>query len=185
LDNVVKPYPCGIVIHPLIDAAIALSPRVGDSGRIVRIAVDCHPLVVELTGNSAPRTGLQARFSAVHGIAAGLVDGQVGLPQYADARVTAADLTWLRGMIVLHVDERMPRDAVRIAVELDDGSQVVQAIDHARGSMARPMTTAEVREKVANLVEPVLPGRTEKLIRAVDALEQSNDVRELAEVVAR
>lgn len=182
-DDVVKPYPCGIVIHPAIDAAIALSSSVPDPTRVLRIVVHCHPLVQELTGSRAPRDRLEAKFSAVHGVAAGLVDGRVGLAQYADARVADPLLAQLRSLTVLQVDDRMPRDAVRVEVERDDGERLSHQVAHARGSLARPMTNAEVEDKVRDLVQPTLPGRTEQIIRAVEDVEAAQDLRQLVEAV--
>ena len=86
LDNTFKPYPCGIVSHPAIEAAERLAPRLPDAP-IERVGLRCHPLVPELTGNPQPTDGLQARFSTIHGVAAGLLDGEVTLAQYADERV--------------------------------------------------------------------------------------------------
>ena len=77
-NNTYKPYPCGIVAHPAIDAAVALATRVRRDA-IEDVAVHCNPLVPELMGNLVPHDGLQARFSAVHGVTMGLRDGRVGL----------------------------------------------------------------------------------------------------------
>ena len=51
----------------------------------------CNPLVPELMGNLSPADGLQARFSAVHGVTMGLRDGRVGIAQYDDALVVAPE----------------------------------------------------------------------------------------------
>src|SRR5258708_1176246 len=44
LFNTYKPYPCGIVAHPAIDAGLALSARIDNVDSIVTITVRCHPL---------------------------------------------------------------------------------------------------------------------------------------------
>ena len=62
--NTYKPFACGIVIHPAIDACIQLREQhhlVPDQVRAVDLFV--HPLVLELTGKREPRTGLEAKFS--------------------------------------------------------------------------------------------------------------------------
>lgn len=180
--NTYKPYPCGIVIHPVIDAALDLNVVV--SGRIDRIdavRIFCHPLVVELTGNPEPRDGLEARFSAIHGAAAGLVDGHVGLAQYRDDRVTLADLVALRARCELIVDESLDRDAAAIEVDVD--AETLRAVTpHARGSLARPLTDGELESKFARLVEPVLPGRTAPLLAEVMALDSAPSLERLMEL---
>ena len=167
--NAFKPYPCGIVSHPCIDAAVELHAAI--AGReIASVTVRCHPLVPELTGNRDPQDGLQARFSTVHGVAAGLADGQVGLAQYADTRVREDDLIALRSVTVLQAEEDMPRDASEVLVTLSGGEQLSAFVEHARGSIDRPFTRDELDTKVAMLVEPVLPGRWRRIRSAVDEL---------------
>jgi len=178
LSNTYKPYPCGIVCHPAIDAAVTLSGRVGTAA-VKSVTIHCNPLVAELTGNPAPTDGLEARFSTIHGVAAGLADGTVGLPQYSDSRVTAADLVRLRAVTVLAPDPLVPRAAARVVVELSDGRQLEEAVANARGSLERPLTDAELGEKAAGLIEPILPGRTQSVAEAVAALMQGGSIARL------
>jgi 2-methylcitrate dehydratase PrpD len=170
LKNTYKPYPCGIVIHPVIDAAIGLhDEEAPDIAAIEFVRIRCHPLVVELTGNPDPADGLEARFSAIHGAAVGLAEGRAGLPQYADERVRSQELVELRGKTELVVDEALERDAATVEVRLD-GRSVQHHVDHARGSLARPLSDEELEDKVRGLVEPVLPGVTELLLARVRQL---------------
>ncbi|GAC1613407.1 MAG: MmgE/PrpD family protein [Candidatus Dormibacteraceae bacterium] len=175
LSNTYKPYPCGIVCHPAIDAAVTLSAEIRGAA-LKSVTVHCNPLVAELTGNPAPTDGLEARFSTIHGVAAGLADGTVGLPQYADGRVTADDLVRLRALTVLAPDPRIPRAAARVVVELSDGRRLVEAVTNARGSLERPLTDPELEEKANGLIEPVLPGRTRSVVEAVVALRQGGSI---------
>jgi 2-methylcitrate dehydratase PrpD len=168
--NTFKPYPCGIVSHPAIDAAVEASARIGRSEDIASVRVRVHPLVPELTGNAAPRDGLQARFSTVHGVAAGLVDGRVGLAQYADERVVDAEIARVRSSVVLEPDPACARDEATLDVTLGDGSTIRAHVDHARGSLARPLTAAELASKVHDLIEPILPGAAQAVIDAVTRL---------------
>jgi 2-methylcitrate dehydratase PrpD len=154
-ENTYKPYPCGIVAHPSIDAALALRARV-EPARIARILAHCHPLVPELMGNPDPADGLEARFSAIHGIAVALCDGRAGLPQYETERVRGADVRDVRAKTTLAPSTAIPRDAARLEAQLDDGTVVVEEIAHARGSLARPLTDDELVEKARALVEPIL-----------------------------
>jgi 2-methylcitrate dehydratase PrpD len=156
LANTYKPYPCGIVAHPAIDAALALAPRLGAPAAILSIDVHCHPLVAELMGNPQPSDDLEARFSAIHGVAAALCDGRVGLAQYETARVRRAAVGALRAKTALRPDAGIARDEARIEVLLADGSQLTEHVLHARGSLARPLTDEELFEKFAALVEPRL-----------------------------
>lgn len=95
--NSFKPFPCGIVCHPAIDAAIQchieltqaleLNPR-----EIEKVSLRIHPLVVELTSKKTPRDGLEAKFSVFHSCAVGLLYGKAGPAQYANEVVTSTEV---------------------------------------------------------------------------------------------
>ncbi|MDB5983853.1 MAG: MmgE/PrpD family protein [Pseudomonas sp.] len=156
LFNTYKPYPCGIVAHPAIDAGLMLSQQIADIELIENVTLRCHPLVPELMGNPQPGDGLQARFSAIHGVAAALCDKRVGLAQYEDWRVVQDDVKSVRGKTRLAPDATVNRDEAFIEALLKDGSRVQAHVEHARGSLARPLTDAELLDKVRLLVDPVL-----------------------------
>lgn len=180
--TVVKPYPCGIVSHPAVDAALALAPRV-DPTQIAEVTVRCHALVPELTGNPRPADGLRARFSTPHGVAAGLVDGSAGRAQYADERVADPVVTAVRNRVRLVVDAGCPRDGVTLEVVMRDGRRERHTVEHARGSADRPLTDEELHAKVRGLVEPVLAGGTAGVIGAVEGLAAAPDLGRLAGAV--
>jgi 2-methylcitrate dehydratase PrpD len=170
-ENTYKPYPCGIVAHPAIDAALQLGTHVRIAD-VVELRAHCHPLVPELMGNPDPTDGLEARFSAIHGIAAALCDGVVGLPQYETERVRRDDVRSLRGKTQLVPGDGIARDAARLEVRLRDGTILEEAVEHARGSAARPLTDDELLTKVQLLVEPVLgSGASTSLADAVFSLD--------------
>lgn len=183
-SNSFKPYPCGIVCHPAIDAGIALHDKLQSVHGIVDVEVKCHPLVIELTGNLHPRDGLEAKFSTVHGVAAGIQDGQVGLPQYEDGAVRSESLTTLRGKITLTVDPTLARDQATAILAARDGSVITERIVHARGSLQRPLSDDELLAKVTALIEPVLPGRTPQIASAVHGLVGSQALGDLVESLA-
>ena len=182
--NTYKPYPCGIVAHPAIDAGVALAARIGASSAIESVVVYCNPLVPELMGNLTPADGLQARFSAVHGVTMGLRDGSVGLAQYEDALVVAEDVVALRARVRLEPDAKMPRASARVSARLTDGTTVEETVLNARGSLERPLTDAELNAKAEALVEPILAGRTAALRKAVSELPKAADLSALIAAVS-
>jgi 2-methylcitrate dehydratase PrpD len=175
-SNTFKPYPCGIVAHPAIDAAVEAGRRIADPARIEAVEVVCHPLVPELMGRLQPEDGLQARFSARHGVAVGLIDGSGGLAEFSDARATAADVQRLRAVTGLLPAPDCARDAATITVRLAGGEDVRVHVPHARGSLARPLTDAELLTKVDTLTQPLLGvGSATSILRSVEALDRAPD----------
>jgi 2-methylcitrate dehydratase PrpD len=165
-ENTFKPYPCGIVSHPLIDAAIAVSARIPGPDHVTGIVAHCHPLVEELMGRMEPADGLNARFSAAHAIAAAIADGELTLRQFRDSRVGQDDVRRLRGVTRFAPSPDIRRDEARLEVRLAGGTTVAEHVAHARGSRLRPLTDDELAAKARGLIEPVLPGRTGRIIAA-------------------
>src|SRR6266436_5032408 len=63
-----KPYACGVVLHPPIDAVIAIRNRERiDPAAVTEISLRVHPLVLSITDVIEPATGLQSKFSAEPG----------------------------------------------------------------------------------------------------------------------
>ncbi|GII92792.1 MmgE/PrpD family protein [Sinosporangium siamense] len=167
--NTFKPYPCGIVAHPGIDAAILAHRQGLRPAGIARVRYLCHPLVPELMGRLDPRTGLEARFSAVHGVAAGLTRGAGGLAEFADTAIADPELSGVRARIELCPDEAMPRDAAALEIEAVDGAVTRWPVAHARGSLLRPLTDDELIGKA----EALAPGRARALWTAVSRLDRA------------
>jgi 2-methylcitrate dehydratase PrpD len=75
--NTYKPFACGIVLHPAIDAAIQLRDENKlTADQIERVDLKVHPLVIELTGKKTPREGLEGKFSVYHAVAIALIEGR-------------------------------------------------------------------------------------------------------------
>ena len=179
--NTYKPFACGIVIHPAIDAATQLRARGVRPEQIDRIELRVHSLVLELTGKKEPADGLEAKFSVYHGCAAGLVFGQAGEAEFADAVVTRPDLVALRRRTVATVDDAIAEAAVDMTAVLLDGRREHVFVEHAIGSLQRPMSDADLDAKFHALADPVLGlERSGDLIAALWGTAGAKDVRALA-----
>lgn len=77
--NTYKPFACGIVSHPAIDAAIQLRSANGlQPDAIQSVDLRVHPLVLNLMGKTASASGLEGKFSIFHAVAVALVTGRGG-----------------------------------------------------------------------------------------------------------
>ena len=179
--NTYKPFACGIVIHPSIDAFVQLREQGVRPEQIERVELKVHPLVLELTGNKEPVNGLQAKFSVFHGCAAGLIFGRAGEPEFADAIVTRADMVALRRKVVATVDERIAEASVDVSALLTDGRRIHVFVEHAIGSLARPMSDAALATKFHGLADPVLgAARCDDLIAACQSIATAPNLKRLA-----
>ena len=179
LDWDPKPYPCGVVVHPAIDAALELLERGVVADQIERVELLVNPLALIITGNPAPANGLESKFSVFHATATALLTGSVLPKHFEDDWVGRPELVDLRSRITGKATEGTPRDEAEIAAYLRDGT-MVRARVKALGTRERRMEMAEVRRKFALLTEPLL-GKTgaETVIELVDGVETPSAVRDL------
>ncbi|MFO1267223.1 MAG: MmgE/PrpD family protein [Rubrivivax sp.] len=178
--NTYKPFACGIVIHPSIDACVQLREQGVKADDVERIELKVHSLVLELTGKKEPADGLQGKFSVYHGCAAGLVFGRAGEHEYADDIVTRADVVALRRKVVATVDDGIDEASADVTAVLRGGKRVHIFVEHAIGSRERAMSDAALDAKFAGQAEPILGApRTAELIAACRRLAGIGNVREL------
>ena len=179
--NALKPYACGVVNHPLIDAAIALRVRDGVTPDAVEsITARVHPLVLELVNRKHPRVGLEGKFSFQHCLAVALVDGVATPAQYTDARVTDPTIVALRERTSAAVDPSLTEDAAVVTLDLKDGRSYTEAVTHATGAPKNPMTDSQLEAKFRTLTGGVLPReRVDKLLGQLWELENVADFREI------
>ena len=175
--NTYKPFACGIVIHPSIDACAQLRAKGIRAEDVERIELKVHSLVLELTGNKEPQDGLQGKFSVYHGCACGLLFGRAGEEEYDDALVTRGDVTALRRKVVATVDDNIHEASADVTAVLKDGRRERVFVTHAIGSLENPMTDAMLEAKFTHLAQPVIGGaKVAALMAACWNLGQAKDV---------
>jgi 2-methylcitrate dehydratase PrpD len=178
--NTYKPFACGIVIHPSIDACVQLQQQGVKPEHVERIDLLVHSLVLELTGKKEPADGLAAKFSVYHGCAAGLIFGKAGEAEYDDAIVQRPDVVDLRRKVQATVNPDMDEAAVSVTAVLKNGERVQVKVDHAIGSLQRPMSNGDLERKFHDLADPVIGSeRTTGVIGACWSLGKSSDVHGL------
>ncbi|WP_394834961.1 MmgE/PrpD family protein [Pendulispora rubella] len=156
--NTYKPFACGIVMHPAIDAAIQLREQYHlDATRIESIHLRVNPLVLELTGKKAPTTGLEGKFSIYHAVAVAIVEGAAGERQFSDRAVQDPTIVHLRSCVVPVVDTTVKPSQVEMTMLLKDGRKLEKSIQHAKGSLESPMTDSDIEAKFIDLAKEILP----------------------------
>jgi 2-methylcitrate dehydratase PrpD len=119
-------------------------------------------------------------------IAVMLLDGTASF-QAAHDKVRMKDPAVLqqRAKVNLVRDEKLadllPVRVTIDEVDLTDGTHLAERITEVRGTVANPMTRAEVIDKARDLIAPVLSRETtERLIETVYGIETLSDMRRLA-----
>ncbi|GAB3469633.1 MmgE/PrpD family protein [Polaromonas eurypsychrophila] len=178
--NSYKPFACGIVIHPSIDACAQLRAQGVTPEQIASIELKVHSLVLELTGKKEPQDGLQAKFSVYHGCAAGLTFGRAAEDEFSDEIVNRADMVALRRKVVATVDDSIDEASADVTAVLTDGRRVHVFVEHAIGSLQNPMTDAMLEAKFSGMSNAVIGAtKTVDLIQACWAVGTATDVQTL------
>jgi 2-methylcitrate dehydratase PrpD len=183
--NTYKPFACGIVIHPTIDACIQLrNEHRLTADAIDRIDLRVHPLVLELTGKRTPTTGLESKFSVYFAAALAIVAGSAGMRDFSDANAKSPAIVALRDRVTATVDPTLKEEQVRATIVLKDGRRLDRFIEHVVGSVERPMSDADLEGKFMGLTEGVLPQSQARALIArcweVDGLRSAADLAEAA-----
>ena len=180
--NTYKPFACGIVIHPTIDAATQLRARGVKAGDVERVELKVHSLVLELTGKKEPQDGLQGKFSVYHGFAAGLIFGRAGETEYDDHIVTREDMVALRRKVVATVDDSIDEASADVTAVMKDGRREHVFVEHAIGSLERPMSDRDLEGKFHTLADPVIgKAKADALVAACWDLGKAKSVKAVTE----
>jgi 2-methylcitrate dehydratase PrpD len=183
--NSYKPFACGIVIHPSIDACVRLRAQGVTPEQVERIELRVHSLVLELTGKKEPKNGLQSKFSVFHGCAVGLLYGRAGEEEFSDRVVADPQVVALRDKVRATVDDSIDEAAVQVSAVLRDGRRIEVRVDHAIGSLQNPLSDAQLEDKFDSLVVPVLGAeRARQVTAACRSLASAPGLKALAALCA-
>ena len=154
-----KPYPCGVVLHALVDACLEQREKIRDSESIV---VALNPLAVERADRPEPRNALEARLSAHHAVAVAALRGRAGLAEFTDAAAIDPELQAFRRRVRVVPEGRLDKMAALITA----GKAVISA------PASKPLDDARLEAKLRDLAGP----RAEEWIRLVGSLESTGRV---------
>jgi 2-methylcitrate dehydratase PrpD len=179
--NTYKPFACGIVMHPAIDAAIQLrNENKLAADQVERVELKVHPLVLELTGKKTPREGLEGKFSIYHAVAVAIVEGAGGEKQFSDRAVTDPTIVALRGKVIPTITPGIDPAQVDMTIVLKDGRTLNRRIEHAIGSVEMPMTDKQLETKFTDLADGIIPAPS--IRRVMDACWNVETLPNAAEI---
>jgi 2-methylcitrate dehydratase PrpD len=185
--NTYKPYPCGIVIHPIIDACLALRAELRpDPDHIASVAIQASPGAMALCNNRDPKDELQAHVSLHHWTASAFIRGTARV-QDMDTETAVKDpaLMAFQAKVDATLDPSLAADQAVVTITMTDGSRHVKRIDHGIGSRLNPMSDEDLERKFIGLAEPVLgAGRSADLAAMTWAVAGLPDAGALARAAA-
>jgi 2-methylcitrate dehydratase PrpD len=145
-----KPYPCGFVIHPVLDCVLDWR-RDNPAAEVTRVVVRGHPLLAVRTDRPNVSTGREAQVSVQHAVAAALVTGKAGLDQFTDACVRDPKVSSLRSKVEVLRGEGFSTIAAAVEITTVDGKTHKLAQAAARGSDVNPLSDHDLEDKLRML----------------------------------
>jgi 2-methylcitrate dehydratase len=186
----IKFWPAEYHSQSAIDAALRLREELGgDVSGVKSVDIDtfeaCYNIIGKYPEAWAPKTRETADHSLPYCTAAALLDGDVYLPTFDEARFTDPALLDLTAKVQVHLDDalsaRYPTGIPnRITVTLNDGRKLVREVEFPRGHAGNPMTDQEVESKFRLAVEPKYgKQRVDQVLARCWELESLTSVTEL------
>jgi 2-methylcitrate dehydratase PrpD len=186
LDLAYKPYPCGVVVHPVIDACFEItSNSTFDARDIARVDLRVNPLCIQLCNRPQPTIRAQAMVSFQHWTATTLTHKEAGLPQVTEAMVHDAGIAALRAKVSATADEKVGREETYAKVTLKDGRVLEGHCRHALSTPENPMTDNHISEKTRLQMEIVFDkARAQRIVDECWRIAEVADVRGFVESLA-
>ena len=180
-ENAFKPYPCGIVIHPALDACLELArERRFEAADVKQVLVEVNPLCLRLCDRPAPTGNQDAQVSVQHWAAAALGQGRAGLAEVTDACVHDPAVAALRAKVATQANPAIARDGAIVVIDLADGGRLETQIEGCIGSADQPMTDAQLTDKFLNQATPLLGAeRARSLLARFWAIDAEPSASEL------
>ena len=180
MQNAYKPYPSGVVMHPVIDACLELREQGLRAEDVERVIVSGAPLLRERGDRPRPINGREALVSNHHCVAVSLLFGCAGIEEFTDAVVDAPQIRALAAKVECVDDNSIPVEGASVSVTTTDGRELKAYIPAARGGLQRPLTDADLETKFRGLVAFGAPSLdASKLIETVWRIDELADASSL------
>lgn len=181
-----KPYACCRGLHACIDAILQVQHEFGAT------FVDIDQLIVH--GNEQYKLQfdrmelgnmLDAQFSIQYGLAVAATSGRATLDQFAKLRHEEPEVRSVMSKVSVLADRKIvPGQYPPLEVRLKDGRSTERFIPFASGAPEKPLSDAELADKVESLIAPVLGAqRCREIVAVVGALDSLHDLRTLVRMM--
>jgi 2-methylcitrate dehydratase PrpD len=178
---VIKPYPCGVALHPAIDAVHALKKEhafkaddvVSGEAGVTKYTFDKLCYLV-------PQTGLEAKFSMPYTIARSILDDRIGFDTFTDRWVHDAAAQALTRRISMYVHDgiegawKMGSRPVHVRLRLRDGRVLERQVDISKGNPEVALSPDELNVKFEDCarlsLDPPAIGAASQALQGIESV---------------
>ena len=183
-----KPYPCGSLSHPTMDAMLkAVTEHDLKPDQIKAVRVRAGSNILEPLRYKIATNELEAKFSLPFLMSSLIIRRKAGVREFTDEFVASAPVQQMMPRVTNVFDPKIEAqgfDKIRSVIEIDlsDGRKLVQASDDRyRGGPDRPFTREELREKFTDCAQLTL--NQARIARALDQIEDVDRIKDVSELV--
>ena len=175
-------------VHPAVDAVLFITRQNRiDPVDIATINVRTYQVAARLTAGKEISTPLSGKMSLPYCVAAAAVDGQVGLKQFAEARLSDTTLLDVMNKVDLQPDEKyeglIPRHrSARVEIVLKTGQRYEKEITDAVGEPENPGSLEDLLAKFKDSAAGVL--RKKKMDLLIDAAQRLEKIENLNQLTS-
>lgn len=156
--NTFKPYPCGFVMHPVIDACLSLlKARDISPDEIVSMELMVNPIAKLRAHRPNPKDGLEAKLSLEHAAAVCLLHQCAGVSEFTDAAVHHPGVASLRQRVAIVTNESQSAEEATVTISCLDGGQQTQTVTKTVGTEHHAMAEVDLVKKFCQLAHYGLP----------------------------
>lgn len=189
----VKPYPCGVLSHPSMDAMLKLVVEHDIKPQQIKaVRLRAGSNILEPLRYKTAKTELEAKFCLPFLLSSIAVRRKAGIREFTDEFVSSGPVQAMMPRVTTIFDPQIEAkgfDKIRSVVEVDltDGRTLVQASDDRyRGGPDRPFTREELHERFTDCAQLTLPpDRIQQALEQIESIETLKDIRELTRTLAR
>lgn len=194
-DVSLKPYPCGVVSHTAIEAAMSMATKYNiqpvDVAKImVYTGAGSYILCQPLEEKRHPKNSVDTQFSIPWSVASAITKRRASVEDYTDQATKDPVVNSLTSKLDVEMDPTLTGGTIeptRVTVTLNDGRILTEQVDIPSGSPEKPFSAAEVRKKLEDCnsvsIKPFPGHQLDRLIATVASLQELEDVAELASLL--
>ncbi len=173
-----KPYPCGGLTHPTVQAILRLREQYKVSPESVEsIKVRVTPYVFNTILNRLPETALQTKFSMPYIVARALMDGRLGLDTFSDEAGRDPAVRSLGEKIEMELDPDLQENddvsrPCKVILRQKDGTVLSQSVEPGLATQRSSLSSQELEEKFTDCACRVINSEAAaEVLRQIDHLE--------------
>jgi len=180
--NTYKPFPCGIVVHPTIDACLQLhAEHAFGPEDVAAVELRVAPLVLDLCNQREITRGLEGKFSIYHAAALALVRNRASLAEFSDEAVADPAIAAMRSRVNPVADSSVSEDGVEVDLVLTDGRRIHKSLEFSIGNIRKPLTDQQLESKFRDQVRVIGESQSNDVIGRLWSIDTLEDMQGLIE----